>query len=138
MLSIVALSVRFYILLFRINVYDLLDDCFDSYYIFIGDFAENTYTEEALVHLSEGAATLPENQSDLALTHDSSLDSGRDLYVGLAILYFKVMTWLVFLLELALRLTLAIYVCYLVLIEVHGSSRAYVEDKFLSQRKKIT
>jgi hypothetical protein len=92
MLSIVALSVRFYILLFRINVYDLLDDCFDSYYIFIGDFAENTYTEEALVHLSEGAATLPENQSDLALTHDSSLDSGRDLYVGLAILYFKVMT----------------------------------------------
>jgi hypothetical protein len=47
-----------------------------------------------------------------------------------------VMTWLVFLLELALRLTLAIYVCYLVLIEVHGTSRSYVEDKFLSQRKR--
>ena len=132
MLSVVALSVRFYILLFRINVYDMLDDCFDSYYIFIGDFAENTYTEEALVHLSEGAATLAENQSDLALTHDTSLDSGRDLYVNLAILYFKVLTWLVFLLELALRLTLAIYVCYLVLFEVHGTSRGYVEDKYLN------
>ena len=132
MLSVVALSVRFYILLFRINVYDMLDDCFDSYYIFIGDFAENTYTEEALVHLSEGAATLAENQSDLALTHDTSLDGGRDLYVNLAILYFKVLTWLVFLLELALRLTLAIYVCYLVLFEVHGTSRGYVEDKYLN------
>ena len=92
MLSIVALSVRFYILLFRINVYDMLDDCFDSYYIFIGDFAENSYNEEALVRLSEAAATLGENQSDLALTNDSALDTGRDLYVNLAILYLKVMT----------------------------------------------
>ena len=132
MLSIVALSVRFYILLFRINVYDMLDDCFDSYYIFIGDFAENSYNEEALVRLSEAAATLGENQSDLALTNDSALDTGRDLYVNLAILYLKVMTWLIFLLELALRLSLAVYVCYLVLVEVHGVNRSYLEDNYFS------
>lgn len=135
MLSIVALSVRFYILLFRINVYDMLDDCFDSYYIFIGDFAENSYNEEALVRLSEAAATLGENQSDLALTNDSALDTGRDLYVNLAILYLKVMTWLIFLLELALRLSLAVYVCYLVLVEVHGVNRSYLEDRYFSDSR---
>ena len=70
----------------------MLDDCFDSYYIFIGDFAENSYTEETLVHLSDAAATLGENQSDLGLTNDTALDTGRDLYVNLAILYLKVMT----------------------------------------------
>jgi hypothetical protein len=135
MLSIVALSVRFYILLFRINVYDMLDDCFDSYYVFIGDFAENTYTEEALVHLGDGAATLVENQSDLGLTNDSTLDTGRDLYLSLAIVYLKIMTWLIFLLELALRLTLAVYVCYLVLIEVHGVNRSYVEENYFSHSR---
>lgn len=33
-----SLMLRFYILLFRMNVYDNLDDFFDSYYIFVGDF----------------------------------------------------------------------------------------------------
>jgi hypothetical protein len=136
LLSVVALSVRFFILLFRINVYDMLDDCFDSYYIFVGDFAENTYVGEALVRVgSESVSTFVDNQSDWALTNDTALETGRDLYVNLALTYFKVMSWLVFLLELALRLTLAVYVCYLVLIEVHGVNRSYVEDNYLNSRR---
>jgi hypothetical protein len=39
-LNSLSLLLRFYILLFRINVYDSLDDFFDSYYIFVGDFDE--------------------------------------------------------------------------------------------------
>jgi hypothetical protein len=31
-----ALFLRFFILLFRLNVYDTLDDFYDSYYIYIG------------------------------------------------------------------------------------------------------
>jgi hypothetical protein len=96
LLSVVALSVRFFILLFRINVYDMLDDCFDSYYIFVGDFAENTYVGEALVRVgSESVSTFVDNQSDWALTNDTALETGRDLYVNLALTYFKVMSWLV-------------------------------------------
>jgi hypothetical protein len=136
LLSVVALSVRFYILLFRINVYDMLDDCFDSYYIFVGDFAENTYLSEALVRVgSESVSTFADNQADWALTNDTALETGRDLYVNLALTYFKVMSWLIFLLELALRLTLAVYVCYLVLIEVHGVNRSYVEDNYFSSAR---
>ena len=38
-----ALILRFGILLFRLNIYDTLDDFFDSYYIFVGDFDDDEY-----------------------------------------------------------------------------------------------
>lgn len=41
-----ALLLRFFILLFRLNIYDTLDDFFDSYYIFIGDFDDDEYFDE--------------------------------------------------------------------------------------------
>jgi hypothetical protein len=41
-----ALFLRFFILLFRLNVYDTLDDFYDSYYIFVGDFDSDEYINE--------------------------------------------------------------------------------------------
>jgi len=41
-----ALLLRFFILLFRLNVYDTLDDFYDSYYIFVGDFDDDEYLSE--------------------------------------------------------------------------------------------
>jgi len=41
-----ALLLRFFILLFRLNVYDNLDDFYDSYYIFVGDFDDDEYFAE--------------------------------------------------------------------------------------------
>jgi hypothetical protein len=41
-----ALFLRFFILLFRLNVYDTLDDFYDSYYIFLGDFDDDEYFNE--------------------------------------------------------------------------------------------
>ncbi len=41
-----ALFLRSFILLFRLNVYDTLDDFYDSYYIFIGDFDDDEYLNE--------------------------------------------------------------------------------------------
>jgi len=38
-----ALFLRFFILLFRVNVYDTLDDFYDSYYIFVGDFDDDEH-----------------------------------------------------------------------------------------------
>jgi hypothetical protein len=40
-LNTLSLMLRFYVLIFRINVYDLLDDVLDSYYIFVGDFDDD-------------------------------------------------------------------------------------------------
>ena len=41
-----ALFLRFFILLFRLNVYDTLDDFYDSYYIFLADFDDDEYFSE--------------------------------------------------------------------------------------------
>jgi len=41
-----ALFLRFFILLFRLNVYDTLDDFYDSYYIFLADFDDGEYFSE--------------------------------------------------------------------------------------------
>jgi hypothetical protein len=44
----IGLFLRFFILLFRLNVYDNLDDFYDSYYIFVGDFDDDEYVVELL------------------------------------------------------------------------------------------
>lgn len=41
-----ALLLRFFILLFRLNAYDALDDFYDSYFIFVGDFDDDEYLTE--------------------------------------------------------------------------------------------
>ena len=40
-----ALSLRFFLLLFRANIYDRLDSVLDSYYIFLGDFDKDRYLD---------------------------------------------------------------------------------------------
>lgn len=44
-----ALFLRFFLLLFRLNIYDGLDDFLDSYYIFFIDFDEDSYFDELFV-----------------------------------------------------------------------------------------
>lgn len=46
-LDLLSLILRFYVLLFRLNVYDLLEDLFDGYYIFLGDFGDEYLLDNA-------------------------------------------------------------------------------------------
>ena len=39
----VALTLRFLVLMMRLNIYDGVDDVLDSYYIFVADFDEDEY-----------------------------------------------------------------------------------------------
>lgn len=48
-LDLASLLMRFYVLLFRLNVYDLLEDLFDGYYIFLGDFGDEYLLDGTLV-----------------------------------------------------------------------------------------
>jgi hypothetical protein len=41
-----ALFLRAFTLLLRLNVYDTLDDLYDSYYIYVGDFDDDEYLSE--------------------------------------------------------------------------------------------
>jgi hypothetical protein len=45
-INTLSLFLRFFALLFRLNVYDTLDDFYDSYYIFLCDFDDDEYVSE--------------------------------------------------------------------------------------------
>jgi len=51
-LDLISLILRFYVLLFRLNVYDLLEDLFDGYYIFLGDFGDEYLLDSALISVN--------------------------------------------------------------------------------------
>lgn len=45
-MGLIGLLLRFLILIFRLNVYDNLDDILDSYYLFFLDFDDHNYNYE--------------------------------------------------------------------------------------------
>lgn len=51
-LDLISLLLRFYVLLFRLNVYDLLEDLFDGYYIFLGDFGDEYLLNTTLLPIA--------------------------------------------------------------------------------------
>lgn len=48
-----ALFLRFFLLVFRLNIYDGLDDFLDSYFIFFIDYDEDMYVDETLGLIDE-------------------------------------------------------------------------------------
>lgn len=79
-----ALLLRFFILLFRLNVYDTLDDCYDSYYIFIGDFDDDEYLNELFFSMYNFMFYDSDNNDDRSF----SLEDENDLFLDFFYLYF--------------------------------------------------
>jgi hypothetical protein len=127
-----ALFLRFFILLFRLNVYDTLDDFYDSYYIFLGDFDEDEYFSELFFSTN----SLLFYDFDVNDDRIYSLEEEHDFFFDLFYLYFlawgKLFTFIFFILEEILRLSLAFYICYLIVFEVHSVNCSYVEDNYFS------
>lgn len=134
----IGLFLRFFILLFRLNVYDNLDDFYDSYYIFVGDFDDDEYTNE--LFLSWNSLFFFDNDS-----HDDgafSLEDENDLCMDLFFLYFlnwsKLFLFLLFILEEIFRIALALYISYLIIFEIHAANCSYLEDTFFQATKAET
>lgn len=132
-----ALFLRFFILLVRLNVYDTLDDFYDSYYIFLGDFDEDEYFQELFFSIN----SLFFYDYDLNDDRIYSLEEEQDFFFDLFYLYFlcwgKFFFFIFFILEEILRLSLAFYICYLFTFEVHSVNCSYLEDNFFSKIKEI-
>lgn len=130
-----ALLLRFFILLFRLNVYDTLDDFYDSYYIFIGDFDDDEYLSELFFSLYTTIFYDYDANDDRIY----SLEEENDFFLDLFYLYFiywgKFFTFIFFILEEILRLSLAFYICYLIIFDVHAVNASYLEDSFFSSNR---
>lgn len=133
-----ALFLRFFILLFRLNVYDTLDDFYDSYYIFLGDFDDDEYFNELFFSMYSLFFYDYDVNDDRAF----SLEDENDFFLDLFYIYFlcwaKFFTFIFFILEEILRLSLGFYICYLIIFEVHSVNSSYVEDNyFYSMRQEV-
>jgi len=79
-----ALFLRFFILLFRLNVYDTLDDFYDSYYIYIGDFDDDEYYNELFFSI-HGLLFYDFDNNDDRLY---SLEEENEFFIDLFYIYF--------------------------------------------------
>ena len=133
-----ALFLRFFILLFRLNVYDTLDDFYDSYYIYIGDFDDDEYYAE-LFFSYYVLFFFDWDANDDSLY---SLEEESDFFLDAFYIYFicwaKFFTFVFFILEEILRLSLAFYICYLITFEVHSVNCTYSEDQYFSNERMVS
>ena len=130
-----ALLLRFFILLFRLNVYDGLDDFYDSYYFFVGDYDDDEYWEELLVPFSGLTFYDFDNEDDRSfLLHDES-DIVMDGFYLYFLVWGKLFLFIFFIIEEVLRLSLAFYICYLITFEVHAVNYSYIEDNFIFNQR---
>lgn len=134
-LNTFSLILRFYILLFRINVYDTLDDFFDSYYIFVGDFDDDEYFNDMFVSVYGNLFFSNDNNDDRYI----GLEDENSLFYDLFFIYFvvwgKLFYFICFIVEEASRLALAFYICYLIIFEVHSVNCSYSESNYFSNKR---
>ena len=126
---------RFYVLLFRVNVYDTLDDFLDSFYIFVGDFDDDEYINELFLSVHGTLFFTLDNQDDRSFLLEDENDFSNDLFFLFFVVWGKIFYFLVFMLEEAARLGLAFYICYLIIFEVHAVNCSYKEDNFFFSKK---
>ena len=130
-----ALFLRFFILLFRLNVYDTLDDFYDSYYIYVGDFDDDEYFNEIFFSFYPLIFFDADNNDDRSLFLEDESDFAFDFFYIYFLCWAKFFTFIFFILEEILRLSLAFYICYLIIFEVHSVNCSYVEDFYFSSAR---
>jgi hypothetical protein len=130
-----ALFLRFFILLFRLNVYDTLDDFYDSYYIFVGDFDDDEYFTEMFFSMYNVLFYDYDVNDDRAFTLEDENEFMLDLFYIYFLCWAKFFTFIFFILEEILRLALGFYICYLIIFEVHSVNCTYVEDTFIQDTR---
>ena len=134
-LNTFSLMLRFYTLLFRMNVYDTLDDFFDSYYIFVGDFDDDEYLTELFLSIHGNLLFTLDNNDDRSFLFEDENDFHWDLFYIYFVVWGKLFWFIFFIAEEASRLGLAFYITYLIIFEVHSVNSSYKEDNFMLRKK---
>jgi len=130
-LNTVAFVLRFLVLMIRLNIYDSVDDVLDSYYIFMADFEEEEYTADVLFSLFSAMSFDTDVNDDRSFLLEDETDFAGDLFATYFIAWGKFTYFWMFILEEIARVSLALYVTYLLIFEINAVNRSYVEDRYL-------
>lgn len=133
----VAFVLRFLVLMLRLNIYDTVDDVFDSYYIFVGDFDDDEYFSDLFFSIFTVMFFDTDVNDDRSFFFEDEVDFSNDLFALYFIVWGKFSFFIFFILEEILRVALAFYVTYLVLFEIHAINRSYVEDTYFNTKRSL-
>lgn len=134
-LSTFSVVLRFYVLVFRINIYDVFDDILDSYYIFIIDFDDDEYFSELFLSIHGTLFFTNDNHDDRSFLFEDENSFMSDLFYLYFLVWGKIHFFLIFLLEEAGRLVLGFYICFLIIFEMHSVNCSYREDLYFNFKK---
>nr|ACX30986.1 ORF311 [Moneuplotes crassus] len=129
-----ALFLRFFLLLFRLNIYDGLDDFLDPYYIFFIDFDEDSYFDELFVSF-DFLYYFADNREDVIFYKPTEFEWWGDIFTKFFILFGKFFFFWALILEEIFRVTLALYISYLIIFEVHAVNISFNEERFINIKK---
>lgn len=134
-LNTFSVLLRFYLLILRINMYDLTDDILDSYYICMIDFDDDEYLHELFFSLHGTLFFTNDNHDDRSFLLEDENSFINDFYYLYFLVWGKINFFLIFLVDEALRLALGFYICYFITFEIHSVNCSYKEDNFLYTKK---
>jgi len=75
-----AVTLRFYMLIIRVNIYDTVEDVLDTYYVFIVDFDDDEYVNELFFSLHGTLFFTMDNHDDRSFMYEDESDFSYDLY----------------------------------------------------------
>lgn len=129
-----VLLLRFLTLLFRLNIYDTVDDVLDSNYIFICDFEDDAYFTDLFLAFYQSIFVNGDYYGDRTLFYEHDLDFSFDLFSLYFILCGKFLSFIFFALEEIGRVLLAFFIVYLVIFEMQSVNRSHNELKLEGAR----
>ena len=134
-LNLIGFSLRFVLLMARLNIYDGVDDILDSYYILFIDFDEDEYFMETFPNTMSFSYFDTDVHDDRSFLLEDEVDFILDFYTIYATLWGKYVFYLSFILEEFARVGLALLVTYLLIFEINAVNRSYNEDTYFSTKK---
>ena len=134
-MDLLSLVMRFYVLLFRLNVYDLLEDLFDGYYIFLGDFGDEYLLDTNLIYLNSFDGFTQNNIEENFDFEDTNSNLWLDLFKLYYFFWGEFTFFYIFCLEEGARLLLATYIVFLIFFEIHATNMRFLERHISLQSK---
>lgn len=134
-LNSVAFVLRFVVLMIRLNIYDGVDDILDSYYIFMADFEEEEYFSDTFFSLVSVMSFDTDLNDDRSFLLEDEMDFSVDLFTVYFLIWGKFAYFWLFILEEIARVSLALYVTYLIIFEINAVNRSYQEESYLLSKK---
>ena len=135
-LNLIAFVLRFLVLMIRLNIYDSVDDVLDSYYIFMADFDEEEYFSDTFFSMFSLLSFDIDVNDDRSFQLEDELDFSGDLFTVYFLIWGKFSYFWLFILEEIARVSLALYVTYLLIFEINAVNRSFVEDSYLSAKRR--